>query len=96
MRDIDVGRVRELVEGRFARVGEGPPPTSVFSFRVGFPHAPLTEREKRAVYSMVIGFAEQLKRQTNGEVLYWRLPPELSVDFGGDCRELFFRCGAAD
>ena len=98
MKDINLDRVRELVESRFSSVGDGPPHTSAYSFRIGFPVEELTEQQKRCVYSMVIGFADQLKRQTKRPVLRWGVQPEISVAVHFDppmkLRELFFRVGA--
>ena len=98
MSDIDLDRVRELVESRFGSVGEGPPHTSTYSFRIGFPVKKLTEQQKRSVYRMVIGFANQLKRQNRGRVLRWRVKPKISTAAHFEppiiVRELFFRVGA--
>ncbi len=100
MRDIDLDRVRELVESRFDSVGEWGPDHEAFSFRIGVPVKELTERQKRSVYQMVIGFAEHLKRQTGGCVLRWRVKPEISVAVHFDppikLRELFFSVDATE
>lgn len=98
MNDIDVDRVQALVESRFESVGDGPPHTARYSFKVGFPVKELTERQKRSVYNMVKGFANQLKRQTNRPVLRWRVKPEVTVESYFDppmkSRVLFFSVGA--
>ena len=98
MSDIDLARVQELVESRFGSVGEGPPQTPSYSFKFGFPAGKLTERQKRSVYRDVIGFADQLKRQTKRPVLRWRVKPEINTEthFGPPIKlcELFFRVGA--
>lgn len=100
MSDVDLDRVRELVESRFDSVGDGPPNTPTYSFKIGFPVEELTERQKRSVYRMVIGFADQLKRQTKRPVLRWRVKPEITIESHFDppikLRELFFRVGADD
>jgi len=100
MNDIDLDRVQELVESRFDSVGDGPPHTSAYAFKIGFPVEELTERQKRSVYQMVIGFADQLKRQTKRPVLRWRVKPEISeathFDPSIKLRELFFSVGADD
>ena len=100
MNDISTDRVQELVEKRFDRVGDGAPQTASFSFRVAFPMEELSEKQKRSVYQMVIGFAEQLKRQTGRPVLRWRVKPEIATET--HCgppitlRTLFFSVGADD
>lgn len=95
---IDLDRVTKLVERDFDSVGDGPPQTPSYSFKMGFPVEPLTEREKRSIYSAVIGFARQLKRQTGRTVLRWRTRPELSCEGYFDppqkLRVLYFRVGA--
>lgn len=98
MSDIDLDRVQELVESRFESVGDGPPNQPRYSFKIGFPVEELTERQKRSVYQMVIGFANQLKRQTKRPVLRWRVKPEITVEGHFDppmkSRVLFFSVGA--
>ena len=100
MTDVDLARAQELVEGRFDSVGSGPPQTATYSFRVDFPAEELTEKQKRSVYQAVIGFADQLKRQTGRPVLRWRVKPEISTEMQFDpqikVRTLFFRVSADD
>ena len=98
MNDISLDRVQELVETRFDSVGDGPPHTARYSFKIGFPVEELTEQQKRSVYQGVIGFANQLKRQTKRPVLRWRVKPEITVEDYFDppvtLRVLFFSVGA--
>lgn len=100
MSDIDIGRVQELVESRFPRVGEWTPDNRRFSFRIGFPVEELTEQQKRSVYFAVIGFADQLKRQTKGTVLRWRIKPEIKEALHFEpqvtLRELFLSVDATE
>jgi hypothetical protein len=100
MTNIDIDRVQELVESRFGSVGSGPPQTPTYSFRIAFPAEELTEKQKRSVYQRVIGFADQLKRQTGRPLLRWRVKPEISTEMQFDppikVRTLFFRVSADD
>lgn len=77
MSDIDLARVRELVEARFDEAHIGAAAAGSYSLRFRLPEGPLNERQKRAVYSNVIAFAEQLKRQIGGDLLLWLMLPTL-------------------
>jgi hypothetical protein len=100
MNDIDLGRAQELVESRFDSVGEWTTGNRAFSFRIGFPADEVTEQQKRSVYNMVTGFADQLKRQTKGTVLRWRVKPEIKEALHFEppvkLRELFFSVDATE
>jgi hypothetical protein len=100
MSDIDLGRAQELVESRFDSVGAWTQGNRAFSFKIGFPVGELTERQKRSVYNMVTGFAGQLKRQTKGTVLRWRVKPEIKEALHFEppvkLRELFFSVDATE
>jgi hypothetical protein len=100
MTGIGLGRVQELVESRFDSVDEWTQGNRAFSFRFGFPAEELTEKQKRSVYQLVIGFADQLKRQTKGTVLRWRVKPEikeaLHFEPAVKLRELFFSVDATE
>jgi len=77
MSDIDLARVRELVEARFDEAHVGAAAAGSYSLRFPLPEGPLTERQKRAVYNKVIAFAEQLKRQIGKDMLLWLVLPHL-------------------
>jgi hypothetical protein len=100
MNDIDLGRAQELVESRFDSVGEWKLDRKAFSFRIAFPVEELTEKQKRSVYQMVISFADQLKRQTKGTVLRWRVKPGIKEALHFEpplkLRELFFSVDATE
>ena len=77
MSDIDLARVRELVEARFDEAHVGAAASGCYRLRLPLPEGPLTERQKRAVYHDVIAFAEQLKRQIGKDMLLWFALPTL-------------------
>ena len=77
MNDIDLDRVRALVEARFKEAHVGAAASGSYSLRFTLPEGPLTERQKRAVYSNVIAFADQLKHQTGKDTLLWLMLPSL-------------------
>jgi hypothetical protein len=77
MNDINLERVRELVEARFDEAHVGAAASGSYSLRLPLPEGPLTERQKKAVYSSVIAFADQLKRQIGKDMLLWLMLPSL-------------------